>query len=66
MPENELLAAYKSVPIITRSIMTATIILSMGAAVRLIPFYYLGLDYRQIIYKFHVNLPTSRLLCRLS
>ncbi|GJJ71903.1 hypothetical protein EMPS_04260 [Entomortierella parvispora] len=55
MPENELLAAYKSVPIVTRSIITATILISFGATLKLIPFYYLGLDYRQIIYRFHVH-----------
>ncbi|KAF9099439.1 Derlin 1 [Mortierella sp. AM989] len=55
MAENELLAAYKSVPIVTRSLLTATILISVGVAVKFVPFYLIYLDWSQIIYKFQIH-----------
>ncbi|KAI1298881.1 Derlin 1 [Mortierella claussenii] len=55
MAENELLAAYKSVPIVTRSLLTTTILLSIGLAFKIVPFHLVFLDWSQIIYKFQVH-----------
>ncbi|KAG0372709.1 hypothetical protein BGX24_012684 [Mortierella sp. AD032] len=55
MAENELMAAYKSVPIVTRIMLTATILLSLGVAVQLVPYRLIYLDWSSIIYKFHIH-----------
>ncbi|KAF9431400.1 Derlin 1 [Entomortierella beljakovae] len=55
MAENEILAAYKSVPLITRSLLTATILLSVGVTMRFIPYQLLYLDWSLVIYKFHLH-----------
>ncbi|KAF9282518.1 hypothetical protein BGZ68_005929 [Mortierella alpina] len=55
MAENELLAAYKSIPLVTRTLLTATILFSLGPSLGFIPHRYLYLDWSAIIYKFHVH-----------
>ncbi|KAF8924172.1 hypothetical protein BGZ58_002082, partial [Dissophora ornata] len=55
MAENELLAAYKSVPIVTRSMLTATILISLGSAMGLVSPYLLFLDWSSVIYKFQIH-----------
>ncbi|KAG0050358.1 Derlin 1 [Gryganskiella cystojenkinii] len=55
MPENELVTAYKSVPIVTRSILTATILITLSAALGLASYYTFALNYHLIIYKFHLH-----------
>ncbi|KAF9146200.1 Derlin 1 [Linnemannia schmuckeri] len=55
MPENELMAAYKSVPIVTRTMLTATILISIGVAVHLIPYTLIYLDWSLILYRFHIH-----------
>ncbi|KAG0305133.1 Derlin 1 [Dissophora globulifera] len=55
MAENELLAAYKSVPIVTRSLLTATVVLSVSAAMQLLSPYLIMLDWPSIIYKFQIH-----------
>ncbi|KAF9360573.1 Derlin 1 [Mortierella sp. AD094] len=55
MAENELLAAYRSVPIVTRSLLTATILISVGVALKFVPFYLIYLDWSQIIYRLHIH-----------
>ncbi|KAG0271082.1 hypothetical protein BGZ95_001179 [Linnemannia exigua] len=55
MAENELMAAYKSVPIVTRTLVTATILFSLGVAFHLVDFGLIFLDWSRIIYKFHIH-----------
>lgn len=64
MPENELMAAYKSVPIITRTMLTATIFISIGVAVHLVPYNLIYLDWSLILYRFQVRLSLSLSLSR--
>ncbi|KAF9188150.1 hypothetical protein BGZ51_000711 [Haplosporangium sp. Z 767] len=54
MAENELLAAYKSVPIVTRSMLTATILLSLGVTIHFIPYQLILLDWYSIVYRFQI------------
>ncbi|KAG0257817.1 hypothetical protein BG011_003746 [Mortierella polycephala] len=54
MAENELLAAYKSVPIVTRTMLTATILLSFAVTIHLVPYHLISLDWYSIVYKFQV------------
>lgn len=56
MPDNELVAAYKSIPIVTRTLLTATILISFGIAVHAISYYSVMLDFQAILYRFHVGL----------
>ncbi|KAI8354248.1 Der1-like family-domain-containing protein [Mortierella sp. GBAus27b] len=55
MAENELLAAYKSIPVVTRTLLTATILLSVGIAVRLVSPYTVVLNWDLILYRFHLH-----------
>ncbi|KAG0281006.1 Derlin 1 [Linnemannia gamsii] len=55
MPENELVAAYKSVPIITRTMLTATTIISIGVAVHLVSFNLVYLNWSLIFYRFQIQ-----------
>ncbi|KAF9901177.1 Derlin 1 [Linnemannia zychae] len=55
MPENDLIAAYKSVPIVTRTMLTATILLTLGVTLKFIPFRLIYLDWSSILYKFHIH-----------
>ncbi|KAF9575952.1 hypothetical protein EC968_000914 [Mortierella alpina] len=55
MAENELLAAYKSIPLVTRTVLTATIVLTLGVAMGFVPHRLLFLDWSAIIFKFHIH-----------
>ncbi|KAG0341815.1 Derlin 1 [Podila humilis] len=55
MPENELVAAYRSVPIVTRTLLTSTILISLGAAVKAISYSSVALHWPSIIYRFHIH-----------
>ncbi|KAI7825744.1 Der1-like family-domain-containing protein [Gamsiella multidivaricata] len=55
MAENELLAAYRSVPVVTRTMLTATILISVGVALKFIPFGLVYLDWSLIVYKFQIH-----------
>ncbi|KAF9337919.1 hypothetical protein BG006_001497 [Podila minutissima] len=55
MPDNELVAAYKSIPIVTRTLLTATILISFGIAVHAISYYSVMLDFQAIMYRFHIH-----------
>ncbi|KAG0031472.1 hypothetical protein BGZ81_001183 [Podila clonocystis] len=54
MPDNDLVAAYKSIPIVTRTLLTATILISLGVAVHAISYYSMMLDFKAVLYRFHV------------
>ncbi|KAF9392020.1 Derlin 1 [Podila verticillata] len=55
MPDNELVAAYKSIPIVTRTLLTATILISLGTAVSVISYHSVALSFPLILYKFHIH-----------
>ncbi|KAF9911155.1 hypothetical protein BX616_010666 [Lobosporangium transversale] len=55
MAENELLAAYRSIPIVTRSILTATILLSLAPAFGILSYQLLFLSWPHVIYRFQLH-----------
>ncbi|KAG0015061.1 Derlin 1 [Podila clonocystis] len=55
MSENELLAKYKSVPLLTRSLMTATVVLSLAVSTNMLNSSVLVLHWPSIMYRFHVH-----------
>ncbi|KAF9165391.1 Derlin 1 [Actinomortierella ambigua] len=55
MAENELMQAYKSIPIVTRSLMTATVVFTFGTKFGLIPYSALMLSWNRILYSFQIH-----------
>jgi len=55
MLENDLLAKYKSVPLLTRSLMTATVVLSLAVSTNTLKSQVLMLHWPSIVHRFHVN-----------
>ncbi|KAF9421194.1 hypothetical protein BGZ94_008924 [Podila epigama] len=55
MPDNELVTAYKSVPLVTRTLLTATILFSLGVTIKAIPYHIVHLHWPSIIYRFHIH-----------
>ncbi|KAG0029743.1 Derlin 1 [Podila clonocystis] len=55
MPDNDLVAAFKSIPIVTRTLLTATILISLGIAVNAISYYSVMLNFKAVVYRFHIH-----------
>jgi len=55
MAENELLAAYKSIPIVTRTLLTATLLVSVLTQLKIVSYYSVMLSWHHILYKFEVR-----------
>ncbi|KAK3820095.1 MAG: Der1-like family-domain-containing protein [Benniella sp.] len=54
MAENELLAAYKSIPIVTRTLLTATLLVSVLTQLKIVSYYSVLLSWQHILYKFEI------------
>ncbi|KAI9233256.1 MAG: Derlin [Podila humilis] len=55
MSENELLAKYRSLPLLTRSLMTVTVVLSLAVSTNLLSSQVLMLHWPSIMYRLHVH-----------
>ncbi|KAG0235350.1 Derlin 1 [Actinomortierella wolfii] len=55
MAENELMLAYKSIPIVTRTLLTSTIVCTFATAFGLVQYPSLALSWNKILYSFHIH-----------
>ncbi|KAF9585618.1 Derlin 1 [Lunasporangiospora selenospora] len=55
MAENDLLTAYKQIPVITRLMLTGVVLVSFAVKLRFLPYYMIHLDWSSIIFRFQLQ-----------